>query len=218
MNFIVERITDNIIYFVFPTTELMCRTMLRFAEHFEGPKYRKRVFHLRQFKRWYSFYKGSFSYYSDWSGFNIPSSAFESFRNGSFDPLSFGEKDVLAELPTEGDFYVIATAEDADDVIRHELAHACYYLVPEYKAKVTAVMNTLPGKNQAKMQMLRMGYHHEVLDDELHAYAGDGIGTLMSTLKVRSCTSWVGVIKWILAGRKLNKILSQTINKMCEQG
>ena len=214
MNFVVEKITPNIFHLIFPSAHLTCRTMVRFAEHFEGVKFRKKIFSLRQFKRWYTHHKGIFSYYDDWGGFNIPSYVFDSFKTGSFDPLSYGEKDVLSQLPPDGTYYVIASGQEDSTVIRHEMAHACYYLNEKYRQEANRITQNLPGIDKVKRQLLFMGYHPEVIDDELHAYAGDGLFSQIEILRVKENASVVALFQWALAGYKLNRLLNRTLQEM----
>jgi hypothetical protein len=44
---------------------------------------------------WYAERYGNFTYYQDWAGFNVPSTALQPFYEGRFDPLSEKEKALL---------------------------------------------------------------------------------------------------------------------------
>jgi hypothetical protein len=194
--------------------------MCRFAEYFESPKWRGRLFSWRQFKSWYSWDKGEFSYYEDWGGFNMPGKTFEPFLSGDFNPLTWGERDVLAEIkrlaPTEP-FYLIATPKEDEDAscLRHELGHAFYSVDPEYKAAVDVVLASLPADINEKFKrgIKLMGYHDDVLHDELHAYLIDGVGYLTSTTGTWSDFPKSKFFTYWWAGRMLNNLLDEALEK-----
>jgi len=54
---------------------------LRFEEYYESPRFKGRIFTFDEYRKWYvknspkGKKTGRFTYYSDWSGFNIPSYA-----------------------------------------------------------------------------------------------------------------------------------------------
>ena len=144
--------------------------MLRFQEHFESPKFRNKCFSLEEFKAWYitTTADNKFTYYSDWSGFNFPSSILKSFYAGNFDPLSPEEKHILDLLRAEkGKFYVVATFKD--DSIKHELAHAKFYVNAAYRKEVKKALAPVNLKPIFKSRR-EAGYDKSVLVDEAHAY------------------------------------------------
>ena len=57
----------------------LATTFLRFQEHYESRRFRNRVFSLEDFMDWYASRFGGFTYYQDWAGFNLPSTAFTAF-------------------------------------------------------------------------------------------------------------------------------------------
>ena len=169
------RITDKIFLLVFDDQLEITSTFLRFQEHYESPEFRGKIFTLDEFKKWYSSIKGSFTYYTDWNGFNIPSYVFEPFIKGKFDPLSSKEKELLDSFCEEkGKFYVIGVHKGTKNVsrlLKHEVAHGLFYTDPEYNQ---AVVKLLAGFDltEVKKELASMGgYHDEVLEDESHAYA-----------------------------------------------
>ncbi len=58
---------------------------------------------------WYAKRYGNFTYYEDWAGFNVPSTAMQPFYEGKFDPLSEKERQLLQlfEGTLSERFYVI---------------------------------------------------------------------------------------------------------------
>src|SRR5512138_554281 len=81
------KIADRIFVVRFDTLYELASTFLRFQEHYESPRFRNRIFSLEEFMDWYAEKTGAFTYFTDWSGFNVPSSTFEAFYRGKFNPL-----------------------------------------------------------------------------------------------------------------------------------
>jgi hypothetical protein len=165
---ITTRIASRIFVVRFESQHELASTFLRFQEHYESSRFRNRVFSLEQYMDWYAATFGAFTYFEDWSGFNVPSTAFEPFYRGQFDPLLRKEERLLRRFRNErAPYYVIGIASDAD--LRHELAHALFFTYPDYKAAVLAAMH---GYDTAslKKRLAAMGYHRQVLTDEVHAY------------------------------------------------
>lgn len=171
MEFKVLRPQKNIIHLKFKLKRDLTKTMLRFQEHFESPKFRNQIFSLDQFKAWYITVpenKNKFNYYSKWSGFNFPSKILKPFYEGKFDPLTPEEKTILDLLRDEtGKFYVIATFNNED--LKHETAHARFYIDPKYRKEVKKVIKTIDAKPIFKT-LKEMGYDKSVWIDEVHAY------------------------------------------------
>ena len=176
------KLADHIYFVRFKTQYDCCSTMLRFQEHYESPnaQFRKYPFDLETFMDWYAKVNGNFTYYSDWSGFNIPSYILSEFYHGGFDPLSFKEEMFLDMFANEqGEkFYIIATYTMDNDkkwekeVIKHELAHALWYVNDEYKKQVNKILKTADKDAYDKFRatLIRKGYAAPVMKDEFQAY------------------------------------------------
>ena len=157
-------------------------------EHYESPKFHGRAFTLQQYIDWYApEHGGKFSYYEDWSGFNVPSTAFRFFYDGKFDPLSEKEKQLLRLFKgLHGRFYVIAVFDaDKGRSLKHELAHALYFIDDDYRQAVRAAMR---GYNTSALasKLAREGYARHVIRDEIQAYivAPSGeLGAVSNALK-----------------------------------
>ena len=171
-----QSINEKIFLLGFETQFDLCSTFLRFQEYYESPEFKGRIFTLDEYKRWYSEIKGSFSYYTDWSGFNIPSEALIPFLEGKFDPLSSEEQQLLGMFENlQHPYYIIGVSGDLDSeqkrkLINHEIAHGLFSTNLKYK---TEVLNTLAQYNlDGFKNWLRSlgGYHESVLDDEVNAY------------------------------------------------
>ena len=161
-------IADRIFLVRFDTQYALASAFLRIQEHYESSRFRNRVFSLEQFMDWYAGRYGAFTYYQDWSGFNVPSTAFEPFYQGRFDPLLRKEQRLLRLFRKErSPFYVIGVAADAD--LTHECAHALFFTRPAYRNAVRAAMRDYD-TTQFERHLAALGYHRHVLVDEVHAY------------------------------------------------
>ena len=177
------QLADRIFLLRFASQYAVASTFLRIQEHHESPTFRNRVFTLEQFMDWYAERFGAFTYYEDWSGFNVPSTAFERFYDGAFDPLLRKEAQLLPLFRRErAPFYVIGIADDAD--LTHELAHALYFTRPAYRRDVQRAMRGYDTTSLRKR--LAPGYHRAVWTDEVHAYLatpGSWIGPIPQRLR-----------------------------------
>jgi len=179
----LEQITTTIFHIKFKTSEQAAKTFLRFQEYYESPKFRGKVFSLREFKRWYTANTGriagkrEFTYHTDWQGgFNIPSHILEPFYNGQFNPLSRREKALLRLLPPwrHKKFYLIGTSgKCTPELLRHEIAHGLFYLNAGYRREVLKILGRVGKKIKRQLDLYfskTRGYHSAVWTDEMHAY------------------------------------------------
>jgi len=152
----------------------LAATFLRFQEHYESPRFRGRVFTREQFVAWHAGERGAFTYYDDWSGFNVPSWVLEPFRSGLFDPLEPRERRLLELFRGEqGPFYVIGAVGDGVQVdlatLEHELAHALYATRDDYRREVRDCLRD-EDTSALERELVSLGYCAQVLRDEVHAY------------------------------------------------
>jgi hypothetical protein len=166
-----RRVAKGVYLLRFKTQYDLTSTFLRVQEHYESPKFHGRVFTLEQYMDWYAGRHGNFTYYQDWSGFNVPSTAFEPFYAGKFDPLSDKEKQLLRLFKGLRErFYVIGVYDaDMKHSLKHELAHALYFIDDDYRQ---AVRNAMRGHNTSALarQLAEAGYARHVIRDEIQAY------------------------------------------------
>lgn len=158
------------------TSEELARLFVRFQEYYESPRFKGEVFTLEEFESWYQESRGAstFTYYDDWSGFNIPGWVIEDFAI-KFHYLSKDEEwlvnKVWDAMVDNSPYYVIGAAKGEQDTFQHEIAHALFYLNNDYKAKVTAILDANTALLAPLGQHLRdMGYGESVIEDEKHAY------------------------------------------------
>lgn len=166
-----REVAPNVFLIEFPTSQEAAMTFLRFQEHYESPKFKNKIFTLAEYIKWYTKRtKRPFSYYEDWSGFNIPSCVLMPFYQGRFSGLTQNELRLLELFEKEvGQYYVIGCAKGKSDTLRHEIMHGVYYTNPQYRMEVDRI---LYGVNCKKIHQILIdyGYHKDVLQDETHAY------------------------------------------------
>ena len=166
-----RKIAKGIYLLHFKSQYELASTFLRVQEHYKSPRFHGRIFSLEQFMDWYASRYGNFTYYQDWAGFNVPSTALQPFYEGKFDPLSEKEKRLLRLFKDlHGRFYVIGTYDSgAKDSFTHELAHALFFMDDRYRKAVREVMRSYNTNKLAK-QIADVGYAKHVETDEIHAY------------------------------------------------
>lgn len=176
----IERPFKGVIHLRFFSQESLCRTMCRPQEHYESPEFKGTVFTLGQLRDWYTKEYGAWSYYSDWGGFNIPVKALVAFADGLFDPLTQEEAYLLGVCTGADAKYIIATHEGSDDdTVYHELSHAMFSMIPQYRDEV---LHELEQYNLKPLlgYLEKLGYHSSVWLDECNAYIGESSAYLKS--------------------------------------
>jgi len=169
-------LAPGIFLVTFTTQYELASTFLRIQEHYESSRFRNRVFTLETYMDWYASEFGAFTYFEDWSGFNVPSTAFEPFYSGRFDPLLKKETRLLNRFRrVQRPFYVIGVASRRD--LKHEIAHALFSTRPDYRQAVLAAMRRYDTSALEKA-LAREGYHRHVILDEVQAYLVAPVGSL----------------------------------------
>lgn len=168
----IEHIGPLPIYHVIiPNLSRLGLTFLRMQEFYESPKYKGRVFTVSEFARWYKRRHGSFTYARDYRAFNVPGDVVHTLRTRfmphTCDESLFLEK--LSEVETPGRFYIVGTTGSNVQCLRHELAHALYFLVPEYRENADEVLRRYALDPMIDF-LAQKHYHHSVFRDELQAY------------------------------------------------
>lgn len=168
---IKHRVARGIYLLRFKTQYELAATFLRVQEHYESPKFHGRIFSLEQYMDWYAARYGNFTYYKDWSGFNVPSTAFAAFFQGKFDPLSEKETQLLRLFRSLHDrFYVIGIHErGAKSTLTHELAHALFFTDEAYRSAVLTAMREYD-TSALERKLADVGYGKHVIPDEVQAY------------------------------------------------
>ena len=154
----------------FDTQYDLAATFLRFQEHYESPRFHGRVFSLEEYMDWYAEQYGNFTYYQDWAGFNVPSTALRAFYAGKFDPLTRKEQRLLRLFEKlRGRFYIIGIFDRRERDLTHELAHALFFTDAGYRKAVRRALRTY-ATGALERQLVEAGYARHVIQDEIQAY------------------------------------------------
>ena len=185
--FTVSEVRPRIFALKFKRNYDMCMQFLRYQEFYESPnpKFRDSSFELITFMEWYSFSRGQgyFSYTVDWGGFNFPGEIIKKvWKAGIYDrnvydfEMKMLYEKFLAKYP-DGKFYIIGACQNAEQTMRHEIAHGFFYTQPEYKKAMTNLVKNLkkPFFKSMCSSLKKMGYTNRVFVDECQAYLATGM-------------------------------------------
>ncbi len=177
-------VAEKVHLLTFQTQLEVTSTFLRFQEHYESPKFTGMVFSFDEYKEWYvknspnGIKTGEFTYYADWSGFNIPGEILKPFYEGKFHPLSEAEQIILDMFKDEENpFYIIGVHKESksfEKLLRHETAHGLFFTNPEYRKEALGIIAKYDTSEVRKDLLASGGYGENVLDDEVHAYSISG--------------------------------------------
>jgi len=201
MDFQIMQLYPGIYHLHFGTKWQVAMHFLRFQEYYESAKYADQVFHLVDYMEWYQsdYGEGKFSYPTDWTGFNVPSSVVDAVLGQNIP--DYNRYDEFMETVVRGirreregqPFYLIGTSEEAGaekDVLDHEIAHGFYATNEEYRADMDKLLDEFPKAKFKKASeiLIKMTYHPRVAADEIHAYSATGpCSTLKKTLTPKVC-------------------------------
>lgn len=199
----------------------LAMTFVRMQEWYESPKFHHKLFTLEEFMRWYSreYGKGAFTYPSDWSGFNVPSTAVMAILNGppkhrlNFpweSTLLAGELKLFNALESMGwleppdptstnadwdlwkapvPFYLVGTHGAADPGDLPHEAAHGRFFVDEGYRK--RVLEAIRRHDTSALAafLLKVGYSKWTLDDEIHAYTLTGLPATFKGPKMKRLTA-----------------------------
>ena len=163
------------VYCVVATTQhTLASTFMRPQEYYESPyqNIRGHVFTTEEYEDTYAAHTGAFTYYQDWSGFNIPAetvlSFFENFK------LLTRKEQMLKHLlqPMFEDqhrSYLIGIIDGDTRTYDHELAHALYATNSDYRNEAQALLADVPNRDGMEKYLLHMGYDITKIEDERQA-------------------------------------------------
>lgn len=158
----------------------MAMFFLRCQEYYESinPDFCGQSFRILDYISWYVQYTNAstFTYPKDFIGYNLPSDSITkclvNIPEGDINKYDYLMMDLVAKLGNEsnGKFYIIGSMRK-DITYHHELAHALYYLEPEYKKAMLMITGHLPEKFKREIfNILATIYADKVFNDELQAY------------------------------------------------
>jgi hypothetical protein len=175
----------NVYHLRFSNQRDLTHTMMRLQEYYESPDpgIKGQHFTLEQFLHHYTNVDGYFDYTSKWAGFNVPGNIVDEWRvlfstAGSLTAKESQMMSALDAMRKVGQpWYLIATSGKNDTgTLRHELAHARYYLHNDYSTRCDDLIDRMFAKDRRYMRkvLLRMGYAETVINDEIQAYLSTG--------------------------------------------
>jgi hypothetical protein len=180
----IHEVKENIFAVEVTDDYKLAMLFLRVQEFYESPnpKFRGVHFSIWDFHEWYSKERGgSFTYTSDWAGFNIPYDVLrECYLNviAIETPYDVVMQEILAMIAyrkSEGPAYIIGVPDINGDTFLHEVCHGLYHVNEEYKQVADSITGELmaisPNSYHTfKRNLLNMGYTDSVIDDEIQAY------------------------------------------------
>jgi hypothetical protein len=184
--FKISEIKSGIFLFEFKNNYDMCMHFLRYQEFYESAsaKFRGKKFEIFDFMKWYSFKygRGVFTYTNDWDGFNIPGDVIKKVYDLHIDDKNIFDHEMLTawnQCSTASNgkkFYIIGVVKK-NGALSHEIAHALFYLYPEYKKEMTRMIKELSPsiRKEINLNLKKLGYTPKVYLDETQAYMATGL-------------------------------------------
>jgi len=163
----VREITPKITHLIFPTQYLMNASLARFSEYAEGKELQGKLFDWEDFQDWEA--ARSEDYSRQVRGHNLTSDDFTPFLEGRFYPLRRKEKTVLEIVAQkQAPFSAIATYGKGKNHLKHEIAHALFFLDQDYQEKARTIVEGIDSK-KIKKHLARQGYKENNFIDEIQA-------------------------------------------------
>ena len=196
--FTLKQILPNIFLLNFNNAYDLGMMFLRYQEFYESPskKIRGKSMSILRLMEWYARYskKNIFTYPEDFAGDNFPGENILKVFEAGIPDYNFYDllmKNVYEHCASYSNkFYIVATIgkksnfpkwwkDKPQDIIKHEVAHALFYLNKEYKKEMVSLINNLPKryKTKIKIALKKLGYAKTVYTDEMQAYLSCGIHT-----------------------------------------
>lgn len=179
--FTFRKLRDRLFELRFDDQHEMCMTFLRYQEFYESPRYVGRKFTLAEFMSWYvkeQSKDGSFSYPSDWGGFNLPVDIITQVHKlgiddpNHYDALMWSLSRIIS-AQCDG-AYLIGVGKTAE-LDEHEMTHAMFHIVDKYRDDVLSVLTKHAVLvDKLKAILLNNGYAEVTGLDEVNAYVTTG--------------------------------------------
>lgn len=156
--------------------------MFRLQEYYEGrDELRGKVFSFETAMDVLAKPGGQFTYAADYQGFNAPGHVVDEFFERYRGMLTAKEsrlQQLIAQNRTSIIYYLIGinVQNGYSGYLKHELAHAAYYLDRDYKAAMDTLTRALPEQTRKHaFEVLRKDHYAEHVHwDELQAYFATG--------------------------------------------
>lgn len=187
MNHKLTRLYPNIFLVTFDNNYDLAMTFLRYQESYESPNpnFKGKPFTILDYMEWYSKEHGNkFTYPDDWSGFNLPHwilrdiglipdyNKYDMLMNRLF-------REIQNHFLSHHKWYLLGCVKGDEETLDHELAHAFYYVDPDYKKTMDNLLSWKYPNSVAVVNdwLIKEGYDKTVLNDEAQAYLSTGLST-----------------------------------------
>jgi hypothetical protein len=179
----IKEIKPKVFAVIVPDRYHRAMLFMRVQEYYESPnpKFRgKKNFNMWEYIEWYSRkHADSFTYASDWVGFNFPLEValncydtLEDMYTPYDEIMSKIVWDIYEMNKDSGKAYIIGVADLTSTTFQHELCHAYYHINKKYKKEMDAITKEIDPKIYKRMckNLVNMGYTKKVFNDEVQAY------------------------------------------------
>ena len=184
--FVLKEINPHIYILISKNRFDLAMHFLRLQETYENanPKFRKKTFDLLEFIEDYAKNHGkdSFSYAIDFAGFNLTDDIFKAVYTLDFNMNRYDKRmmEVYHEIQKhngESKFTLMGILDNDKDTLKHELAHAYWYLYPSYKRKMQKNLKELNSDVKSNIESVLASYMYRprTYADEIQAYMSTGL-------------------------------------------
>lgn len=178
-------LAENIYAVKIKDSVLLANLFMRHQEYYESDidEIRGKEFTMNQFVEAYKtrMSNDNFTYYLDWGGFNVPGHILNESISLAKD-INFYDKVMQVinskiKEHSKDNFYLIGMSPHSTQTMKHEIAHALWFLNSSYREKQQHNLQLIPSeiKDKASSILLNMGYCEPVIDDEIQAYFSTGL-------------------------------------------
>ncbi len=185
--FRLQEIRPQVFHLQFYSRRELGMTFLRYTEFYESKfdHIRGQKFTLVEQMAAYTKDSGKddWTYTTDWSGYNIPTSVIHEVRtlgirdHNHYDSLMDAVFELIQAQTLGKPSYLIGTSTSAEvSTLDHELTHALWYLNQKYRDSVIIAMGDhLDAMSLLTDKLVEAGYPDKVIWDEINAYLTTGL-------------------------------------------
>ncbi len=177
--FSVVNIDRRILILNFKSCVEMNQTLVRFTEFREGGDHSIKIIDKGAIWDKYLFQQNPFDFMEETGGHNIWANLIVEMEQKGV-VWDADEQLIVnlmrAELDLRYPCMLIAVHDWDTETLLHELFHAAWYIVPDYRDKVREIMKlaTRTDRRQMMKELTdEMHYSVDILEDEMHAYLGE---------------------------------------------
>lgn len=196
MKYSLYKIADKVYSLEIDNQYDLCMSFLKAQEFYESActKFRGKKFTLIQYMDWYAknqSFINCFSYTKDYCGFNLPGKSINDCYKVNSERTAYDNflieihNAICVDLNNNtSDYYLIGiTADSKKFSFNHEMAHAMYCLIPEYKKQMNKLVNAFEFKKDFFVILKKFGYASPMYKDEAQAYLSTGLMAEMTVFK-----------------------------------